>query len=59
MLALILSLHLLIEGEQTAAPALLLGTTVPARTVIVIAALYIAYHSFENHVIAPRVTAID
>jgi predicted PurR-regulated permease PerM len=39
----------------SAAPALLLGTTVSDRTVILIAALYIAYHTFENYVVAPRV----
>jgi len=39
----------------SAAPAMLLGMTVSGRTVLIIAALYVAYHTFENYVIAPRV----
>jgi predicted PurR-regulated permease PerM len=39
----------------SAAPAILLGMTVSGRTVVIIAGLYVAYHTFENYVIAPRV----
>jgi predicted PurR-regulated permease PerM len=39
----------------SAAPAMLLGTTVSGRAVVIIAVLYAAYHTFENYVIAPRV----
>jgi predicted PurR-regulated permease PerM len=38
-----------------AAPAMLLGVTVSGRAAAIIAVLYVAYHTFENYVIAPRV----
>jgi predicted PurR-regulated permease PerM len=39
----------------SAAPALLLATTVSGRAVVIIAVLYVAYHTFENYVISPWV----
>jgi len=39
----------------SALPALLLATTVSQRTVVLVLALYVAYHAIENYVIAPKV----
>ena len=39
----------------SALPALLLATTVSQRTVVLVLALYVAYHAIENYVIAPWV----
>jgi predicted PurR-regulated permease PerM len=36
-------------------PALALAATVSARTVLIVALLYVIYHTAENYVIAPRV----